>query len=123
MKRGATAWLDAFDSALLRFFELEPDVLILLDENGFIRRVNAAVLQYLDYAPGALDGVPLITLLAQGDLTRLGKAAHLASLGLPTEPLHLLRRGGSTIAVRLIRFQFLPQRRQTFLIFRPVEAP
>ena len=85
-------------------------MLILLDNHGCIQRANAAAYHNLDYAAGALDGVPLLTILAIGELAALcvalqpllsahGRAAHGQGAARPPLVLADARQPELTYAV------------------------
>lgn len=119
MKRGVTTWLDAFSQVMAVFFDLETDLLIMLDGSGRIARINPAGEQRLGYEPGGLHQVYLIELVSMGDLTVFIEDCRRTDIGETGREFNLLRRGGGLCRVRLVKFHFERLIQQSYLILRP----
>lgn len=118
-RRGVTAFLEAFGDVGSTFFDLETDLLVMLDEQGNISRVNDTFERELDRTEFSVLHAEMIHLIHDDDL-----AAFIRSFGMRFDqpPIRLLKRNGGDVVVRLIRAAF----RRTdsgvcaYLIFRKV---
>lgn len=119
MKRSVTTWLDTFSQVMAVFFDLETDLLVVLDGQGHIERINPAAEKLLGYEPGKLHGAFLIELVSMGDLTTFIEDCRRDNIGDTGMPFHLLRRGGGLCRVRLVKFWFEKTSQQSYLILRP----
>ncbi len=100
-----TSFLKSFTHYGLRFFDLEPDLLIMLDRYGNIRRVNPAFVAATGRSEADVLGTSIVHLVLDMDLS---KFMHAFDLGLPRRwpVFRLLHKDAGEIAVQLIRFDF-----------------
>jgi PAS domain-containing protein len=114
---GVTAFLNSLDSTMRAFFDAETHLLILLDRNGCIARVNPAFEYWLDRAERDVLGKEFVALLYGPDLTIF---IHAFDKRCADQPFHLLHREAGTVAVCLETFQVIVLNRQqcTLLILR-----
>ncbi|MGV7228593.1 MAG: response regulator [Nitrospirales bacterium] len=119
-----TSDLNESEAQFRELFEMLPDILVIFDEQGVIRHINAQGTQQLGYDPGALLGIPVSHLsddqfvvpLAQGNLESNGKGLQWTDAG-------LRRKDGKELPVemmtRSVRFH---GQSQTLLIARDMTA-
>lgn len=102
-KRGVTDFLRAFENTGAVFFDLEVDILIELDEQGNVSRVNDAFERELARTQASVVRCELIRLIHEDDL-----AAFIRSFDttLEAQPIRLLRRESGTVTVKLIAYTF-----------------
>jgi PAS domain S-box-containing protein len=113
-RRGVTEFLRAFEDVGQTFFDIESDLLIVLDEHGNIERVNPAFERLLDRKEADVLGLGMIRLICIDDW-----ATFLRSFTSPNQPaVRMLRREQGEIVVKMIAVRFKGQR--GFLAFRPV---
>jgi PAS domain-containing protein len=113
-RRGVTDYLDVFQSIGTMFFDLETDLLIVLDEQGNIDRVNPMFERLLGRMEIEVLGMAIIRLVHVDDLAKFLKSF----TQLQPEPIRLLRHPDGEIAVRFIACRFKAQR--GFIILRRV---
>ena len=114
--RGVTEFLRAFEDVGQTFFDIESDLLIVLDEQGNIERVNPAFEQALNRKESEVLGLGMIRLICIDDW-----ATFLRSFTSPNPPaVRLLKRDCGEIVVKMIAFRFKSQR--GFLAFRRVRV-
>lgn len=113
-KRGVTEFLRAFEDVGATFFDIEEDLLIVLDETGNVERVNPAFEKILNRRESEVLGLGLIRLICIDDW-----ATFLRSFTSPHPPaVRLLKKESGEVLVRMIAFRFKSQR--AFLAFRRV---
>lgn len=99
----------------MQFFNLETDLLVVLDEQGNIARVNPAFEQTLGYREANVLGVSLISLVSVNDW-----AAFIKSFNAPHPPVfRLLHSVSGESEVRLVAARFRQGR--GFLVMRTVD--
>jgi PAS domain-containing protein len=114
VKHGVTEFLRAFEDVGTTFFDIETDLLIVLDEQGNIARVNPALEKSLNRRESEMLGHGMMQLICIDDW-----ATFLRSFTSPNQPpIRLLVKDAGEIVVRMIAFRFKNQR--GFLAFRPV---
>ena len=114
--RGLTTFLHAFEDVGTTFFDIECDLLIVLDEHGNIERVNPAFERLLGRKESEVLGQGMMHLVRIDDW-----ATFLRSFTSPDPPpVRLLKREQGEIVVRMIAFRFKGQR--GFLAFRRMRA-
>ena len=105
----------AFEDVGAQFFEIETDLLIVLDAHGNISRVNPAFEQALERKESEVLGLGMIRLIRVDDW-----ATFLRSFTSPhPPPVRLLKKDAGEIVVKMIAFRFKGQR--GFIAFRPVK--
>lgn len=115
-KHGVTEFLRAFEDVSQTFFDIESDLLIVLDERGNISRVNPAFERALNRKESEVLGQGMIRLIRIDDW-----ATFLRSFTSPNQPVvRLLRKDSGEVSVKMIAFRFKGQR--GFLAFRPVRV-
>lgn len=114
-KHGVTQYLDALYDTGMVFFEICPDLLIMLDESGLIKRVNPAFVKHTGYKESEVLGRGIIQVIAAHDAAaffRTFTSKHRAVV-------RLLHRHSGNVRVRLVAFRFRNER--SYLEFRVVE--
>ena len=97
------------------FFEITPDLLVWLDEDGNIKRVNPAFVKSTDYAEMDLLGKGIAQLIEPYDL-----ATFLKTFRLKRRPIvRLLHRETGQVRVKLVAYRF--RKSYGYLEFRLVE--
>lgn len=113
-RHGVTEFLQSFESIGSTFFDLEVDLLVVLDEKGNIERVNDAFERALDRQESEVLGQGIIHLVRMDDW-----AAFLnAFTAVQPAPFRLLRKDSGDVGVRLIACRFI--KRRGFLVLRKV---
>jgi PAS domain-containing protein len=102
-KRGVTEFLKAFEDVGTTFFDVEVDLLVVLDESGNISRVNPAFEQALNRLEPSVLRHGLISYIHPDDL-----AIFMHSFDPATSPImfRLLRTGHGAVPVRLVAYKF-----------------
>ncbi len=102
-KHSVTAFLHAFEDFGTTFFDIERDLLIVLDETGNISRVNPAFERILDRTEASVLGQEMIRLVELDDLAKF-----IRSFDTTLEPaaVRLLKRGCGEVMVKLIAYRF-----------------
>lgn len=118
-KHGVTEFLSIFQDVTTTFFDLERDLLVVLDEVGNIYRVNPAFEKQLGRTEAQSLHYEMIRLVHEDDL-----AAFIRSFDATTkpQPIRLLKREHGEIVVKLIAFKFtrVEEGLRGFLVLRPV---
>lgn len=113
-KRGVTEFLSAFQDVGITFFDIETDLLIVLDDRGNIARVNPAWERVTGYAESDVIGHGIAQFVSLDDL-----AVFLRSFSEKhPRPFRLLHHGGGTVACRLVAARFRAGR--GYLVLRTV---
>jgi PAS domain-containing protein len=102
-RRGVTDFLDAFQDVGSTFFDLEIDLLVVLDERGNIARVNDAFERELGRDEFSVLRLELIRLVHEDDLAAFIRSFDTSS---NPPPVRLLRRDSGDVVVRLIAYRF-----------------
>ena len=120
-QHGVTEFLRTFSGDNQIFFDQELDLLIVLDANGNIKRVNPAFERVLGRAEAEVLGVPIVGLVHLADMA---KSMHSFSLIKSVYPFRLLKKGSGAVLVELLAFKFKRMEndagRRGFLILRPI---
>lgn len=117
-RRGVTDFLNIFKSVGATFFDIETDLLIVLDEVGNIKRVNPAFQRELGRPEHSILHCELIRLIHEDDLATFIRSFDTT---LKPQPFRLLKREGGEVAVRLISFKFTnTDEGHGFLVLRKV---
>lgn len=117
-KRGVTEFLKAFGDDHVVFFRAETDLLIALDEQGNIARVNPAFEKALEREESNVLHHEVIQFVHEDDLAKFIRSFDQSHA---PDPIRLLKRNNGEIVARLIAFRF----RRTddglrgYLILRP----
>lgn len=102
-RHGVTEFLDAFRHFAFKFYELEPDLLVVLDGDGEIIRVNPAFVEVTGRRERDVQGLSIVRLVAEADLSKFMRSFDLDRDG---AAFRLLRAESGTVEVRLVRFFF-----------------
>ncbi len=117
-RHGVTEFLRIFENVVTTFFDIERDLLVVLDEVGNIARVNPAFEKCLERTEAQVLHYELIRLVHEDDL-----AAFIRSFDATTKPprVRLLKREQGEIVVRLVAFKFTrtDEGLRGFLVLRP----
>lgn len=106
-RHGVTEFLHIFEDVGATFFDIESDVLVVLDAQGNIERTNPAFERVIGYAESDVLGSELVHLVDTNDLAVFIKSFNW----LPQpEPFRMLRRGGGKVSMRLVAARFRGQR-------------
>ena len=98
VKHGVTEFLQIFESIGRQFFDLETDLLIVLDETGAIERVNPAFERITGYAESDVLRVPIIKIIDNRDWSKFLNSFSVKN----PEPFRVLKKNSGTVEVRLI---------------------
>lgn len=119
--RSVTRFLRAFNSYSQKFFEMEPDLEIVLDAQGNIIKVNPAFERALGYAEHEVRGTHIGQLVHTSDTAKFIRSFSLVS---GVYSFRLLQRGGGDVEVTMMNAQFVrvlnESGRECFLILRTV---
>ena len=111
-KRGLTGFLSVFEDIGRQFYDLETDLLVMLDEQGLIEDVNPAFEAELGRTKIEVLGTPLMRLIHIGDL-----AEFIREFYEPRSRLfRMLKKDSGEIVVRLIACRF--RKGQGYIILR-----
>lgn len=114
-RHGVTEFLRAFEDIGQTFFDIERDLLIVLNEHGDIERVNPAFERALGRKESETLGLGMIRLICIDDW-----ATFLRSFTMQDPPaVRLLKKEQGEVIVKMIAYRFKAQR--GFLAFRPVK--
>lgn len=117
-RHGVTEFLKAFEDVGTTFYDIEHDLLIVLDEQGNISRVNPAFERELGRSEANVLHFEMIRLVHEDDL-----AAFIRSFdkSLEHQPVRLLKRESGEIRARLVDFKFrrTDEGLRGYLILRP----
>ena len=120
-QHGVTEFLRTFSGETQIFFDAELDLLIVLDANGNVKRVNPAFERVLGRDESEVLGVPIVGLV---HLVDMAKFMHSFSLIKSVYPFRLLKKSSGAVLVELIAFKFKRMDNDTgrrgFLILRPI---
>lgn len=120
--RSVTRFLRAFNSYSQKFFEMEPDLEIVLDAQGNIIKVNPAFEKTLGRAEHEVRGVHIGQLINENDTAKFIRSFSLVS---GVYSFRMLQRGGGNVEVTMINAQFVrvldESGRECFLILRAVK--
>lgn len=113
-RRGVTEFLNVFQDVGTTFFDIESDLLVVLDGQGNIERVNPAFERMLGYSESDVLGMAIIRLVKMDDW-----AAFLRTFtSTNPAPVRLLCKGQGEIGVRLVACRFKTQR--GYIALRPI---
>jgi PAS domain S-box-containing protein len=119
VKRGVTDFLQVFEDVGATFFDIERDVLIVLDECGNISRVNPAFERYLGRQEINVIHHEIIRYIHPGDL-----AAFIRSFdtSVAPQPIRMVRWDDGELVVKLLAWKFkrTDEGQRGFLVLRPV---
>lgn len=101
-KRGVTEYLDVFQNTGAVFFDIEPDLLIVVDGQGNIERVNPAFERATGYHEADIRNTPVIQLARP-------EAYH-------PKILCVLHKNGGIVRCKLVAYRHRAQR--VFLVMR-----
>lgn len=120
-RHGVTEFLQTFEDVGIQFFDIETDILIVLDEQGNIDRVNPAFERILNRTEPDVLGEPVIRLIFSGDWSKFLNAFSDMQRG---NMFHLLHRDAGMIRVQLTAYKFKPTEagRRGYLVLRPVRV-
>lgn len=111
-RHGVTEFLRVFEDVGATFFDIETDLLIVLDGQGNIERVNPAFERITGYSESDVLGQGIIRLVKMEDW-----AVFLRTFTAVTPaPFRMLRKFEGEIAVRLMACRFKQQR--GFIVLR-----
>lgn len=114
VKHGVTEFLSVFEGIGATFYSLETDLLIVLDGQGNIERVNPSFESITGYAEADIIGHGIAQFVSIDDL-----ALFLRSFSETyPRPFRLLHQGGGVVVVRLIAAKFRAGR--GYLVLRTV---
>lgn len=104
-RRGVTQYLDIMASVYATFYDIAPDMLIVLDDNGLIERVNPAFEKATGYAEQDVIGsiITRVIIFDDKDL-----------------PLRLLHKDSGEIKCRVVASRF--RGGKVYLVLRPINA-
>jgi PAS domain S-box-containing protein len=114
-KRGVTEFLQVFQDVGATFFDLETDVLVVLDDRGNIERTNPAFARVLGYTEHDVFGCGLVQFVTVDDLAKFIKAFNWVPR---PESFRMLHRGGGVINMKLVAARF--RNRKGYLVLRQV---
>ncbi len=119
-KHGVTEFLSVFNDVGIIFFDIESDLLVVLDEQGNIDRVNQAFERVLSLAEPDVLGESIIKLILIDDWSKFLNSFDDLKRG---KAFHLLHKDAGLIKVQLVSYRFkrtdLGQR--GYLVLRPVQ--
>lgn len=120
-RHGVTEFLSTFSDVGIQFFDIETDILIVLDETGNIDRVNPAFEKILNRAEPDVLGEPVIRLIFSGDWSRFLNSFNDLQRG---NVFHLLHKDVGLIKVQLTAYKFkhTPLGQRGYLVLRPVRS-
>lgn len=113
-KHGVTQYLTALSDVGMVFFEITPDLLIYLDQNGEISRVNPAFIKKTGYSEIEVMGKGIAQLIDPYDLAEFIRTFRQRPI------VRLLHRETGTIRVKLVAYRF--RLSYGFLEFRLTES-
>lgn len=99
-KHGVTQYLTALSDVGMVFFEITPDLLIYLDQNGEISRVNPAFIKRTGYAEIDVMGKGIAQLIEPYDLAKFIKQFRQKPV------VSLLHRETGRVRVKLVSYRF-----------------
>ncbi len=100
-RHGVTEFLQVFEDFGQQFFSLETDMLVMLDRNGNICRVNPAFETLTGYAESDVLGHGVTHFV---DLNDLGKFLNAFTAVKPS-PFRMLHKGGGLVTMRLVSWR------------------
>lgn len=113
-KHGVTEFLQTFQDVGITFFDLETDLLVMLDDRGNIARVNPAWERVTGYAESDVIGHGIVQFVSIDDL-----AVFMRSFSEKhSKPFRLLHYGGGVVVCRLVAARFRAGR--GYLVLRTV---
>jgi len=113
-KHGVTEFLALFADVGTTFFDIESDLLIVLDGQGGIERVNPAFERTLDRIESEVLRVPIIQLIDANDWAKFIRGF----TEIHPEAVRMLRKGNGDVLVRLVACRFKGGR--GFIVLRKV---
>lgn len=118
VKHGVTEFLSVFSDVGATFFNLESDLLIVLDEDGNISRVNPAFETTLGWAESNVLGQGIIRLVWMEDWA---KFMHAFDVQQRNTVFHLLHSEQGVVSVNLIAYRFkrTDAGQRGYLVLRP----
>lgn len=119
VKHGVTEFLSVFSDVGTTFFNLETDLLIVLDETGNISRVNAAFETTLGRSEADVLGQGIIRLVAMDDWDKFMHAFDVLQRSTKFRLLHS-EQGLVTVSLIAYRFKRTDAGQRGFLVMRPV---
>lgn len=116
-RHGVTDFLQAFTDVGTTFFDVETDLLIVLDDQGNVERVNKAFERTLNRQEHEMLGRPLVVIVADEDLAKFIKAFYDPG---KSQPFRLLRHSSGVVTVRLVAYRFKrePDYQRGYLVLR-----
>ncbi len=117
-RHGVTDFLRAFEDFGTTFFDIERDLLVVLDEVGNISRVNPAFERALGRTEASVLGNELIRYVIADDLAKFIRSFDTT---LSPAPVRLLKREQGEVTVRLLAFKFKrsDEGLRGYLVLRP----
>ena len=118
--RGVTDFLVAFKDVTTTFFDIETDLLVVLDADGDIERVNPVWVSILNRTEQECIGRPIIVFVLSDDFARFMRAFNSIK---HSESFRLLHRDHGVISVKLVAYRFKKSAdvQRGFLVMRPVK--
>ncbi len=120
-RRGVTQFLKVFEGDSQIFFDAEIDLLIVLDAQGNIKRVNPSFERTLHRPEREVLGLPIVALVHVDDMAKFIRSFSLMT---STYPFRLLCKDAGSVLVDLMAFRFRrideEAGRRGYLILRPL---
>jgi PAS domain S-box-containing protein len=119
-KHGVTEFLATFQDVGTTFFDIERDLLIVLDHDGNVERVNPAFEKVLGRTESEVLGQAIIRLVVMEDWAQF---MHSFDYITRAATFRLLHRDAGLVNVRLIAYRFkkMDAGQRGFLILRPLD--
>lgn len=117
-RRGVTEYLVAFSDFGITAFDIETDLIIGLDKDGYIKRVNPAFERILGYRENSIINTMLIQYVSMNELAvfiRIFFDKDQVTI------FHLLHSWTGLVAVRLVDYKF-KKNDKGLVILREVKA-
>lgn len=115
-RHGVTEFLSVFQDVGSTFYDLETDLLIVLDTSGGIDRVNMAFERVLGYHEASIRGHALIEFVSVDDMAKFIRSF---SEEFP-QPFKMLHSWTGVVMMRLVKCRFRAGR--GYVILREVKA-
>jgi PAS domain S-box-containing protein len=116
VKHGVTEFLNVFQDLGIQFFDLETDLLVMLDDQGNIERVNPAWSRALGYAEADMLGRGLARFVLMDDLSKFLNAF----TSVTPQPFRLLHCEHGEVRARLVAWRH--QNRHSYIILRSIRG-
>lgn len=114
-KYGVTTFLQTLESDSVEFFELIPDLLVVLDRDGRVVRVNRSFERTLGCKRTEIYGQGLARVVLVDDLAMFIRAFKNPE----SQPFRLLRKDDGVVMCKLIKWQYRHGR--SFVVMRRVD--